>query len=983
MEHTTVVLAPPGEAAEAVLQELVSWSAVGLVEPFAWTTASEWEGVDQGELVNPAAVVVVGGERQEGVLLLRHLAAATLDLVRLLVVQPLDEPEAARPLTPPARTVADYLREQLPAATTAMSVVSVLVPPSGPAPVDHGFLLPGSVNAVVAAEDRASDAHAATLVGADPRFAAHAALATATVGGLWVGVSGPFDDAAQEVVGGGQTAVPIVVRAYARLIEGEAVVDRLAERVLQSRTTWPLPSDPKAEFGASQDADGDVRRILDEIGTYRKGIFRYTPLDPPAMPRKQVWGVMRAFREMFRFIAQGLRDAPERLVAEVKEGALRRTEDFATRMTTGEGSAIVVRVGGRDRRDGHDRLPILTADQAADSAAGVLAALQRKPEVAAVPDVWETLRALSFALIDGSHMPDGFTAPGVMGYQGVVDQPAKIAPEPSRPTYTFAPSISQLVFGTEPGVVAIVPPTDAHRALAAAQRLRQELERLATEEARAAAAAPGPAMSESVDDEDAATNPDGDDERRATADDDDPDELVVTAEEVQEELKQLEARIEEQRQALLWQVAQRVAASLEKGIAALSDAVAAALEHPRPIGSAFGELRHALVRRWRRIAALGVLVVALAVAGGVLGWFVALVAVVIGLVGLLGWLFGWFWAYLKYRKALFRLVHQYDTERALYAHATEEAIHSAREVARLTDLYSQLVDWAEIVGWMVHHPWGRSLAFSDPMPGPGSLDATSLPSAMSIGRASTTDAQLNNLSARCVNRVFQRGWLTGLYGDLERREKERWAYEQACTPGDRQVDPDRDTPLMPTGARQLMLDLLRSGGAQNGNVEHTVATIEQFCVEQEPGDVFAVVEPLVVDEDMALARSEPLDTVLGRILPPTTTGPEPFAGRRFFSAQGRVDQDNRVVESIVSAPRALIDDAPAEAGAAKVSTTEIELQVALGQPYVLKAIRLDRSQALEADKLALFDGPAGTSQPKRRSNGRKPASPDDDDEVKV
>jgi hypothetical protein len=220
-----------------------------------------------------------------------------------------------------------------------------------------------------------------------------------------------------------------------------------------------------------------------------------------------------------------------------------------------------------------------------------------------------------------------------------------------------------------------------------------------------------------------------------------------------------------------------------------------------------------------------------------------------------------------------------------------------------------------------------------------------------------------------------------LYADLERREKERWAFEQACTAGDRQVDPDRDTPSMPTGARGLLLDLLRTGEVQGRNVTHTVASIEEFCREQDPGDVFAVVEPLRSSEGQALARSEPLDVVLGRILPPEATGPEPFAGRRFYSAQGRVDQDNRVVESMIAAPPALLDGAPEEAGGAKLTTREIGLQVALGHPYVLKAIRVDRSEALEADKLALFDAPPEEPARRRRRTGDRP--PEGDEEVKV
>lgn len=966
----------------AVRAEVARWAAVGLARRTVWVSSSELADDDPTSV--GCTIVDDEGERDADLLML--LGADELTLVRLVALNLLPTAGDVDPELPvAARRLEDHLRFVLP-SSTQLRPINVVVPASRVSGVDPELLQRGwSSNLVLSPEDRASERHTDVFV-RPSNFTGHAALGSMVIGAAWRSMAvGRFDD----VTGSSQGATPVVVRCFGRVVEGTPVVDAIAESVLVNRDDWPLP-----HFATGRPVGApNPKRVIDEVlrscKDYKEGVFRFRPEPEPSLPPPQPVGILAAFVEMFRFIARGIRRMPQQLKDQLYNEAVKRAESLAQGLTYGRDSQMVVRLGARELdRTPTEQPPTFGPDigEAVSEAEWVLDQFEDPPMAAPVPDIWETLRGISFGLVDGADLPSGFETPKASGNRAVVTSPRLIAPDPAGPPFRLPAHVSSALFDVNEEIV--VRTCDPYAVRILRDRIQRELDGTQEEGKTAEEAAPvlhrdllsevkaggpaaaatgpvhaaGPSAEPQEDDVDwtedqEATAPASSDEGDANTPDgavsegpgaDDAAAATIPQEELESILEAMDGWVKQRSGAFWWQLSDRVAGSATKALLTLIDAVSILLRGPtRFDGKAEYEARKKLRRRWILFGVLAVLLVAGAI---VLGPVMAVIggSLVASMVaaGLVAWVGGWFWSFVKYQRTLFRLRHRAERGVGEFEHAWAQAQRAAVEASRLGSLYQQMVDWADVVGWVVHHPWSRSSIAVQAAAGPSSLGAEGLPAAMSVAVAEAPDERLHTLGVRYGRRIFDRAWLHELYEQLLAQQTARFCSTNALELDSPQADPDVDTPQVPNGARAHLLEGLASGDAQGSLLDATLADIAEFCREQPPEDIFEDAEPL----DGARSQAENPDALgayLQRIVP---TGDEMILSRAGFSSTGVIGDSHAVKATSVWVPGFLLADAAAAGGEVR----ELPVHVAAGEPYLLNAVRVDVTVPQLPEHLGVF-----------------------------
>ncbi len=155
-------------------------------------------------------------------------------------------------------------------------------------------------------------------------------------------------------------------------------------------------------------------------------------------------------------------------------------------------------------------------------------------------------------------------------------------------------------------------------------------------------------------------------------------------------------------------------------------------------------------------------------------------------------------------------------QRAIEAlNATLKRALRAGDRDRLERRYLEYLDWAEIIGWMAHHPWvGEPL---QRVALPAAIDPAQLPAALAFGIPADGDQlervalELNMSGTRGphTRRIFNPGWLTGLYQAIEHQLTDRADGRPANpTPA---ADKDDD----PGSPRRQLLRGVRAGAGRH------------------------------------------------------------------------------------------------------------------------------------------------------------------------
>ncbi|HEX9335338.1 MAG TPA: hypothetical protein VF892_05620 [Pseudonocardiaceae bacterium] len=740
MTDSLTIIISPGST--MLREHIAAWTAARLLRPSVWIdpTALAEPGPDLVDIT-----VSQLGEKRVDTTLRSVLGDTEPRLVRVLLVRgPVDDDVDTDPVVDPYdpevadRTwqFAGRLRAVL-AAPTRLRRLNVIVP-NGPE-VDPRLLdVRCDVNVVVSPEDRPTDGAVDHGVSRPDIYPAHAAFAAATIGALWTDMAaGAFDQPADEDAE--QHGRTVVVRATARVVNVDSLPTKIIGKLLASGTRSLREYVPPSANRTANSA-GLVKDVFEAfVPVERKVLWYRPPTPPPDSERPRI--VAMTFGMLLRFLLQVLRLRLMEWRAESRTRLEEAVEKWLFRVTAPE-SGDLPEYGPP------------TADEM--SAAATQAPINSRtsalmPGVSPVtPFLWPLVRRLCFSLIDGGK-PPADVAKKFNTLRPTLTDPSAIVAEPEQ---RF--------------VLSDVELTLLRHSKLGLSRLRvmdnstvDRLDRVLSE-ALAAERPPGvgKAMTAAQ-----AWRVLGDCQTRLRAwrDSVDQDSSLMgrLLKHVRDQMTLAkdaligqadEYRREEQERMRVVQRLEMIRAQLTKFMLSL---LAPLLLGVVALGFWLFSTPGVLDR------AAGITAICCAVGVGVVLLVLSIMAERAGM-----------------------LDRELDRIEARREHTVALVVQWPSEAARLSSLYSVLLDWAEIIGWLLHQPFRRE---TDLGLEPESVD---LPRPETFHLVQPAD-ELDDLVREVAPTVFTEGWLERLYElVVDSAISER-------TRPDHQADPRTDPDLAP------------------------------------------------------------------------------------------------------------------------------------------------------------------------------------------
>lgn len=371
------------------------------------------------------------------------------------------------------------------------------------------------------------------------------------------------------------------------------------------------------------------------------------------------------------------------------------------------------------------------------------------------------------------------------------------------------------------------------------------------------------------------------------------------------------AWLSSRRYTLLWRIADHVAQEVADACGALSDAMSRlskpdtvhrleTYQSPHPPTAAL----HSPVRE---IAAVACFLLAVLVLIGALGVALVLVAVSLAVAGA-----GWLAATRSHLAQLEQI------EPALAA--CDAAINAASRLVRVCADYDQLLDWADVIAWMLRPPvFDRESVPQDEPPG---LDG--LPAAFGLRRVATNPAVIARTVSELAQATRKPGWAT-----------ERLAAIQASAK--LEFDPAEDVARSAgpglLGFLPPRKELLRAVASAQRTIWDQLAT--------------RIEERLRAIDPTSLVRPSDID-FLAEVDPPDEEAPAPLS-KRLWTPASEISGRNKVANTWLWVPKSL--GAPHSASIEPLVATHS----CTGPSLVLMKIRLDLAGPCRADELSLFD----------------------------
>ncbi|ONI90785.1 hypothetical protein ALI144C_02180 [Actinosynnema sp. ALI-1.44] len=269
------------------------------------------------------------------------------------------------------------------------------------------------------------------------------------------------------------------------------------------------------------------------------------------------------------------------------------------------------------------------------------------------------------------------------------------------------------------------------------------------------------------------------------------------------------------------------------------------------------------------------------------------------------------------------------------------------EVDRLTSVYEVLVDWGEVIGWMLHEPYGEAHAS---VPGPADMTR---PEAFRVARPEVTTEQFDEVIDRTTKDVFGKGWLTRLYGVLKQtlipnpEGRSGGQVDPDASPGPGPNDAQADPAKPPKHARDKLLREFRNGNCGTIAKDELTDRIRDALLDQAPEQVM----PMVTADSTGSLMSTP--EFLTAVLPePTDDAPSQPLASTVFSDQGRIRGRGNVAKVYLWGPfeqwtRSSLR-LPQHDHVVKRGNPAKDL------PYQMSVIRLDVSEGCEEADLRLL-----------------------------
>jgi len=921
----TIVVTDRTSVTDQVRDLIGQWLASDVIEGTVAWLAQE---------IGVGSVPLLSNSGERDVDLMQYLGAqSTLETLRVVSLQVIGKVDGHAGV--PRHFASTLERLELHRAPAQrLTAISVLVPATGVALNREWLAKPPATNFVAVPEDCATDQMFASPINVEAGLEPHAAFVLAAVAGLWSGVEdNPF-----ELRPGGPGGLSVgnlartdgvrLIRCYGRVMVCRDVVDESLALVLAQRVDPGFPASNVEAIPAP-----DEHALLEQSARGFADIpeCRYSPFVPDSLPPRVRIGVLQALRSLFTYVWARMRSAPGRVLGVAIDRLQQRVESVTQRVVYGQNS--IMKVMGADREDAEaasvdpkqyrvwaDRLSRQWSNGAATQP---------------TPQVWIDLRRSGLGLLDGSELPERLQQPG--GVRLVVRGPAAIVPDPKSPP----PDSDILAFGE--GSIRPCDPIAAARIYEAISHAIDEVK--ARRAARAAAREASRAGAKDAD---------------AEADSTEADDGADAADAAElERLGEIQARFIEwvapRTQTFLWKVGE----DLGQQVAAGTDAFGKALEAGNRVRRDLERDTDWLVKKeearlntkWRRWSIFSGLLGLGAVAAF---FFVDRVTLPI-LLGILAfvlvqWVIRCAIAYVMYERKVFKLQYQLeigllDTLNAL--HAVE---HAAKEFGRLRAMYEQYLDWAEIIGWIVHHPEGDERVEAAAA---AEFPRLVRPRAVEIGIGTISEDHSVRLIGQVARQQFGPGWLNDLYTQYEHGAMTRWRLRMTSGGG---IDPVSD--CSDRGARAFLLSEVESGRLGEQWVLRLRDAVQANVGEARPAELFQRVDRIPAADGYEQDATTVTEAFFDSVIPSADAVDDPERSPRrfkpaYWTGTARLGRnDVNLPDTFVWLPAGL------EGRAIEVLTPERvkQLDMDIGEGALrISALRVDVSDEILVEDLVLFD----------------------------
>ncbi|MEV4150158.1 hypothetical protein AB0J40_41325 [Amycolatopsis sp. NPDC049691] len=873
-ENFTVIAAADPEKIRA---SIAAWTARGLLGPSIWVDPAR---MDETTTVMGMPVLLVEADGVQELPLREVFGDVAVKLVRVLAVQPVRDDTSGQGEF--VRRLWDFARQLdgMLAQTTVLQRINLLIPDSGDITAKSLYESDCELNVVVSPEDRPHEGAIDHGLDRGDVFDAHCAFACATVGALWRAAgTGAFDRL--DGLRGGRRGAIVVARAIGRAIDGRSLPDKIVNRLLADGAA-SLRKYRSEEPNRVFDDDRLVELVAARFCQIEDKVLSYR--EPPRRPQRPARRILpKTLRMLVRFFLHlthlKLVEWQRGTVPHLDRAAEDWLRDQAPEKLTG-------------------RSVWMTPEELREVAATAPAMNQEAgPLMPAVPPVypylWPPLRQVCLGLVDEGRLPAelreewGSLAP-------TVRDPGAIAANPDA-IFSFEPGEREILH--EYGLPARpIRPGDT----CAAARLEADLGRLTDE---------------------GATN-------LARAD------KVVLAE-CRKRLDDWEERTKCD-DSLVGRLVRHVSEQVELARVALKNRRRDYLREEEEYATMLARLDAIRDRLWRYVGIIIAMV--LAVAGwsttffltGSSSWAVTGLLAAAG--GTAGFVAGMCVLSVVAAEAteIEQEIEHIEARRRLTVAAVREW---PTEVQRLGGLYEILLDWGEVIGYLLHRPFGAvgEVSAEDEDQGPRR------PEAFKAGRAESSEAEFDDLAAEVVDDVFSPGWISDLYGIVldalvpgrdepftataanspdhspgpfrpedhtepddaddsapsEESDQPKPRADRTAKEAGTKTEPESEQP--PAHARDRLLRGFRSGAYELPARIHVRASIRTALLDLPPERLFSTV--VVRNQADDEVKELPAARFLSDVLPDWTSAVPSRLAPTVFSDAGRIDNRETVAQT--------------------------------------------------------------------------------------